>query len=185
MGAAARHWRWMAWPLVGLGTLWTGWWMAGAPLHPPDLARAAPVLAAVTAATLLLALRGGARWAGPVAAVVLLAGLHAAPLTGPHRMLGAALLAAAVGAALVRVGKGAGSHPALAALPLAGALAALAAMPVVARGTAADFAVAAAPLVALALGAPIGARLVQGGWGAAAGAVLAGGFMAGVAFLLH
>jgi hypothetical protein len=188
MGAAARRWRWLALPLAGLGALAAGWWMAGAPLWLPDLARAAPVLAGVAAATFLLVLRAGPRWAGPVAAAVLLAGLHLAPLVGPFRMLGLVLLAATTAAALVPPGKGGAAHPALGALPVAGALAALAAIPLVARGAAADVAVAAAPLAALAVGAPLGARLIGGrraSLGAVAGAVLAGGFCAGVAFLLR
>jgi hypothetical protein len=185
LGAAARRKRWLALPLAALGALGVGWWMAGAPMILPDLARAAPVLAGVAVATLVLASAGGPRWAGPVAAASLLAGLHLAPLAGPYRVLGAALLAAAAVAALVRPGKGSAAHPLLAALPLAAALAALAAIPVVARGTAADLAVAAAPVAALLVGAPMGARLAGRGWGAPAGAALAGGMAAGVAFLLR
>lgn len=188
MGAAAVRWRWLGLPLAGLGALAAGWWMAGAPLWGPDLLRAAAVLAGNAAATLVLALRAGPRWAAPVAAAALLAGLHLAPLVGPFRMLGLVLLAATAAVALVPPARGGTGHPALAALPVAGALAALAAMPLIARGTAADVAVAAAPLAALALGAPLGARLLRGrraSLGAAAGAVLAGGLLAGVAFLLH
>jgi hypothetical protein len=185
MGAAARRWRWLAVPLAVLGTFWAGWWMAGAPMILPDLARAAPVLAGVAAGTLLLALAGVPRWAGPVAAAALIAGLHLAPLAGPYRVLGAALLAAAAVAAMLPPGKGGAAHPVLGALPMAGALAALAAVPLIARGAASDVAVAAAPLAALLLGAPAGARLAGGRWGAPAGAVLAGGAAAGVAFLLR
>ena len=184
-GAAARWRAWLALPLAAAGALWAGWWMAGAPMILPDLARAAPVLAGVAIATLLLALAGGPRWAGPVAASALFAGLQLAPLAGPYRLLGGVLLAAAAIAALVRPGKGKMAHPVLMALPLAGALAALAAIPVVARGAASDFAVASAPLAALLLGAPAGARLAGRRWGAPIGAGLAGGVAACIAFLLR
>ena len=184
-GAAARWRVWLALPLAAAGALWAGWWMAGAPMVLPDLSRAAPVLAGVAIATLLLALSGGPRWAGPLAASALFAGLQLAPLAGPYRLLGGVLLAAAAMAALVRPGKGKMAHPVLTALPLAGALAALAAIPVVARGAASDFAVAAAPLAALLLGAPAGTRLAGRRWGALVGAGLAGGSMACVAFLLR
>jgi len=184
-GAAARWRAWLALPLAAAGALWAGWWMAGAPMILPDLTRAAPVLAGVAIATLLLALSGGPRWSGPVAASALFAGLQLAPLAGPYRLLGGALLAAAAIVALVRPGKGKMAHPVLTALPLAGALAALAASPVVARGAASDFAVAAAALVALLLGAPAGARVAGRKWGGVVGAGLAGGSMACVAFLLR
>jgi hypothetical protein len=184
-GAAARWRRWLALPLAAMGAVWAGWWMAGAPMVPPDLLRAAPMLAGVAIATMLFALAGGPRWAGPVAAAALFAGLCLAPITGPHRLLGGALLAAAAMAALVPPGKGRTPHAALAALPLAGALAALAAIPVMARGTAADLAVAAAPLAALLMGAPVGARFGGRHWGAPVGACLMGGLAAGVAFLLR
>lgn len=184
-GAAARWRHWLALPLAVAGAVWAGWWMAGAPMVLPDLLRAAPVLAGVAIATLLLALAGGPRWAGPVAAAALFAGLHLAPIAGPSRLLGGALLAAAALAALIRPGKGKAPHPVLAALPLAGALAALAAIPAMARGTAPDLAIAAAPLAALLLGAPAGSRLAGRKWGAPVGACVIGGFTAGVAFLLR
>jgi hypothetical protein len=184
-GAAARWRAWLALPLAAVGALWAGWWMAGAPMVLPDLTRAAPVLAGIAIATLLLALSGGPRWAGPVAASALFAGLHLAPLPGPYRLLGGVLLASVALAALVRPGKGKAAHPVLMALPLAGALAALAAIPVVARGTASDFAVAVAPIAALLLGAPAGAWLAGRKWGAPVGAGLAGGLTAFVAVLLR
>jgi hypothetical protein len=162
-----------------------GWWMAGAPMVLPDLARVAPFLAGVAMSTLVLALADGPRWAGPVAASVLFAGLHVAPLAGPYRFLAGVMLAAAAMAALVRPVRGNMAHPVLTALPLAGALAALAAIPVMARGAASDFAVAAAPLAALLLGAPAGTRLAGRRWGGPIGAGLAGGLAACVAFLLR
>jgi hypothetical protein len=77
------------------------------------------------------------------------------------------------------------THAVLTALPLAVALAALAAIPVLARGAGSDFAVAAAPLAALLIGVPAGARLAGRRWGAPIGAGLAGGLAVGVAFLLR
>jgi hypothetical protein len=184
-GLAARWRRWLALPLAAMGALWAGWWMAGAPMVLPDLARSAPVVVGVAIATLLIALAGGPRWAGPVAASALAAGLHMAPLPGPYRLLGGIVLAAAAMAALLRPRKGNIVHPVLTALPLAGALAALAAIPVMARGAASDFVVAAAPLAALLIGAPAGARLAGRMWGAPVGAGLAGGMATYVAFLLR
>jgi hypothetical protein len=184
-GAAARWRRWLALPLATTGATWAGWWMAGAPMVLPDLARVAPFLAGVAMSMLVLALADGPRWAGPVAASVLFAGLHVAPLAGPYRLLAGVVLAAAAMAALVRPGRGNMAHPVLTALPLAGALAALAAIPVMARGAASDFAVAAAPLAALLLGAPAGTRLAGRRWGAPIGAGLAGGLAVCVAFLLR
>lgn len=181
LGLAARRWRWLLLPGVVLGAFWTGWWMAGAPRVLPDLARAAWVLGGVAAATLLLALRSGPAWAPPVAAGALLAGLAGASLPGPYLVLGAALLAAACGAAAVPDGRGAGATT-LAALPVGGALAGLGVIPLLSRGAPADWAAASAPLVALLVGAPLGGRLL-GRAGAALGAILVGGSLAAVAFL--
>jgi hypothetical protein len=178
----ASRWRWAAWPLAALGALWVGWWMAGAPRVWPDLERAAPVLAGATLATLLLAARGAPRWAMPVAAAALLAGLIAAMPPGPPRLLGAVVAAASLAA--LAAGRSAGVHPALAALPVAGALAALGAVPLVARGVASDWAAAAAPFAALWLGAPLGARVGREA-GAAVGACLLGGGCAALAYLLR
>jgi hypothetical protein len=182
LGLLARRWRWLALPALVLGAVWVGWWMSGAPRVLPDLRRAAPVLAAVALATLVLAQRGGPRWAGPVAAGALLAGLAAARLPGPYVVLGAALLAAAIGASLAAP-RGAAPTD-VKALPLAGALAGLAAIPVLARGAPADWAAAAAPLLALALGAPLGARLL-GRFGAPIGAVVFGGSATASALLMR
>lgn len=179
---AARR-SWAAWPLAVSGALWVGWWMAGAPLVGPDLRRAAPVLTLVTLATLLLAAGAGSRWSAPLAGAALLAGLVAAGLPGPQPFLGAALLAAAVATALVPL-RGSPPHPALAALPVAAAIVALASVPVLARGMAADWAAAAAPFAALWIGAPVGARLAGRG-GAVVGALLAGGSAAAMAWTLR
>lgn len=165
----AARWRWLAWPFAVLGALWVGWWMAGAPRIWPDLQRAAPVLAGAAAATLLILARGGPRWAMPIAAAALLAGFVAAAPPGPPMLLAAVVFAASL-AALVRA-RG-GVHPALAALPVAGGLAALGALPLIARGAPADWAAAAAPLAALWIGAPVGGRLSRR-FGAPMGAILA------------
>jgi hypothetical protein len=157
--------RWLAWPVLAAGALWAGWWMGGAPRWWPDVERAAPVILGIAAASLAFARGAGPRWALPAAAAALLGGLLAAALAGPYAMLATALLAATVAAAVApRVG-----DPALAALPAAGAMAALAALPVIARGAPADWAAAAAPLAAM-----IGARFGPAASGVAAGlAVLA------------
>lgn len=160
----ARRWQWAALPGVVLGSLAAGWWMAGAPLTPADALRAWPAFLAIAAATLALALTARAPWAAPVAAAALLAGLLVVPSPGPAAILAAALLAA-TGAALPAPF----ARPA-AMLPVAGAVAALASLPVIARGGWADWAVAAAPLLALAAALLAGPR---GGLPAAALAALA------------
>jgi hypothetical protein len=155
--------RWLAWPALLAGALWAGWWMGGGPRWWPDMQRAAPAILGIAAATLLLARLPAPRWALPVAAAALLGGLLAAGLPGPHVMLAAALLAAT--AAFVIPSRG--GDPALSALPVAGALAALAALTVLARGSPADWAAAAAPLAVV-----IGARFGPLGGGAAGGLAL-------------
>ncbi|MGG5817545.1 hypothetical protein, partial [Falsiroseomonas sp. HW251] len=74
---AARRWGWASWPAAAAAALWAGWWMSGAARWLPDLWRSAPVLAGVAAGTLLLAARGGPRWAMPLASLSLLAGFAA------------------------------------------------------------------------------------------------------------
>ncbi len=171
---------WIGPALAGLGAAGVGWWMAGAPLVAPDLARAWPVLAGVAALALGLALRLAGGWRGPLAAAALLGGLVAAGLPGPQPVLGAVLLAAALGAAA----GGAAAPGVLAALPLAGGLAALAAIPVLARGAPADWAAGAAPAVALWLGGALGA-LLPGRAAAPVGAGLAGAAAVLAAWLLR
>ncbi|MGK7865725.1 hypothetical protein [Falsiroseomonas sp. E2-1-a20] len=141
----------LAWTALGLGwrapgsamavagALGAGWWMAGAPRTLPDLVQAAPVLGAV-ALYVLLALRG-AGWVPVLAAATLLVGLVLAGLPGPGPLLGAVLLVASLMARFAPAGG------ALAALPFAAALAALAAVPVLARGAPADWVAAAVPLL--------------------------------------
>jgi hypothetical protein len=109
----------------------------------------------------------------PIAAAALFGGLQASGLAGPQAMLAATLLAATAAAALVPAR---GAPPRLLALPAACGLAALAALPVVARGAPADWAAASAPVAALLVGAPAGARLLRrrGALGATIGAGLGG-----------
>ena len=146
LGLPARRWSRLAPALAALALLVAGWWMAGAPLTVADGQRAVPVLLGVAALGWVLALRATPMHA-PFAAAALLAGLWAAAMPGPQLVLGAALLAAALG------GMGAASPlGAVAAVPLAAGMAALAAVPVIARGGVADGFVAAAPVAVLWLG---------------------------------
>lgn len=184
LGMAARRWRGLELPAALLGACWVGWWMAGAPRVPADLARGWPVLGGVAAAALLLALRSAPGWAGPLATASLFAGLAAAALPGPQLVSASVLLAAALGAALAQAWRGGGATGPLSALPLAGGIAALAAIPVLARGAPADWTAAAAPLAALLLGAPAGARM-GGRLGAPIGAALVGATATLVAFLVR
>lgn len=151
--------RWIGPAIAGAGALATGWWMAGAPRTGADLATALPVLAGVTALALLL-LRRDAAWSAPAAALVLLAGLVLARLPGPGVVLGVAAAAAALGGALGAAPSGRASPAA--ALPLAGGLAALAVLPLLARGAAADWAVVAAPVLLLWAGPALGGALPVG-----------------------
>ncbi|WP_203072687.1 hypothetical protein [Falsiroseomonas ponticola] len=148
--AAARGGRFAGLATMGAGALATGWWMAGAPRTGADLAASLHVLAAVTALALLL-LRRDAAWSAPAAALVLLAALVLARLPGPGVVLGVAAAGAALGGALAGAlaGPAARRAPLLPAMPLAGGMAALAALPVLARGAAADWAAAAAPVLLL------------------------------------
>jgi hypothetical protein len=177
-GAVARR-RWLALPALLIGAAWTGWWMAGAPRTMPDLARAAPAFTGIAAAALVLAPRAVPRLAGPIAAAALLAGLVLAGPPGPFTVLGTALLAATIGAAAVP-----SAGTALAGLPVAGAVAALGAIPVLARGAPADWAVAAAPVLALTLGATLGARVLPQ-HGATLGAVFLGAIGVAIGILLR
>ena len=133
------------WAAAGLA-LAAGWWMAGAPLHGPDLARGAPTLALIAALTLLLAvgrpgLAGGlAGWRGVAAPLLVAGALALAGPPGPLAPMALVLAAAAAGAIAA-----APAGPVL--LGLAPLLAALAAMPWLMRGTPADAAPAALALL--------------------------------------
>lgn len=176
---AARPGRWTGAAGVALGVSVGAWWMVGAPLHAPDLLRAAPVLAGLLVAMSLAWSRGGGVAAMAPAWAVLAAGLWAATARGPHLALALAGLGALAGALPWR---GAIGHAAR--LPLALALAGIAAVPLVARAAPADMAAAAGPALALLAGPWVSRRLRMPGadW---LGPVLAGAPAVGLAFLLR
>jgi hypothetical protein len=178
----SRRWPRFGLPATLLGALLAGWWMAGAPLVRADMARGAAELAAVAAATVLLARASGPSWAGFAAAAALLGALLLAPMPGPQAVLAAVLVAATLGA--LAVPPRPGGSASLSALPVAGPIMALAALPVIARGAPADWAVAAAPVLTAALGIPLGARL-GGRGGAVLGALLAAAGCGIFAFLIR
>lgn len=137
-----------------LGLLAGAWWMAGAPMHPDSLLRAAPVALGLFAA-MALALRGGATTAPMAMAwLALAAGVAAARAGGPYLPGALVGLGAILGAALTGAGQGMTAR-----LPLALTLAGIAAVPVLARAAPADVAAAAAPALALLAGPVVGRRL--------------------------
>jgi hypothetical protein len=138
----------------GLPLLAAAWWMAGAPLWLPDVRAAAVPLALLAAAGLWCALRppGLAETAGIAAA---LAGGLA--LSGWAGGLMAWLALAALAVALLSAWRRAGGPAAEASS--AGLLIALAAVPVLARGEAADWLAAAAGAAALLAGGLAGRAL--------------------------
>lgn len=157
---------------TGAALLAGAWWIAGAPLHAADLSRALLVLLAVgsLAAGLLLGLRGAPE--AVVAAALLAAGVWLTRPTGPWILLAAAALAAAAGALVA----GRAWPPAARLAPALG-LCALAAGPVLGRGSAADWTAAAAPVAAVLLGPALAARLggrvgAPLGWAAVGGLAL-------------
>jgi hypothetical protein len=132
-----------------------GWWMSGAPMVAGDLRRAAPALLAIgLAAGFLAPLLSATAAASASGFAALAAGFWAAGPPGPFL----ALALAGLSAALVALLLGAGGGTAL-GLPMALALASLAALPVLARGAAADWLAAAAPLSALLLGPTVASWL--------------------------
>lgn len=137
-----------------LGLAAGAWWMAGAPLHPDTLLRAAPVGLGLLAG-MALAWRGGAT-APPMAVAwaALAAGLAVAGARGPFFACALAGLGAMLGAALAGV-----RHGMAARLPLALSLAGVAAVPVLARTAPQDIAAAAVPALALLAGPAVAARL--------------------------
>jgi len=164
--AGARRWH-VAGAVVVLAA--AAWWLAGAPLAPADLRRAAIPLLGLLLLAIGVQLRLGGPWQAAAALAFLLAGLWVAAPIGPWKLLAAAVLAAALGA--VPAGPG---WSVAARVPVAVALTALAAAPVLARGAAADWLVAAAPVAALWLG-PALANHLGGGRAQAVGWLLAGG----------
>jgi hypothetical protein len=132
---------------MAAGVALGAWWMAGAPLHPPDLLRAAPVGLALGTA-MALALRGGPGLpASLVAWVALAAGVALAGALGPYPAFALAGCGAVLGAAAFGGGAGPASR-----LPLALGMVGLAAAPLLARAAPADAAAAAAPALALLAG---------------------------------
>lgn len=141
-----------------LGAVFTGWWMAGGPLTEADLVRAAPAGLALMLLVPLLQIESAPSWRGVLAAVALVAGLLASGIPGPWVMLALILLSAAFAQQVA----GGGVMPDTARLPFAMLLAALVAGPLLARGSAADWAAALAPLAPLLLGPRLTGRLK--GW---------------------
>lgn len=130
------------------------WWMAGAPLHPPDLLRAAPQGLALAAA-MALVLRWDATLPGRAMSwVALAAALVAAAAPGPYLAYALAGLGAVAGAGVLRATPGPAGR-----LPLALGLVGVAAVPMVARAAPADAAAAAAPALALLAGPWLAVRI--------------------------
>lgn len=175
--------RWLSSPASGWAlALGAGWWMAGAPTMAADLGRAWPALLGVgLAAGLMVQRLREDGWAALAAALALAASFWAAAAPGPQLVLAAAVVAAVLGA-LLAVGR-AGTGPGAAAAAPGIALAALAAVPVLARAAPQDWAAAASPLAVLWLGPVFAARLPwrMGLW---AGWVLAGALCLAAVILL-
>lgn len=140
--------------VAGIAALGAAWWLAGGPLTAADLLRSAVPAAALLlllGATLLgLAGPGQAAWAF----ALLTLGLWLGGPPGPWL----ALALAGLGAALGGLAAGLAWSPG-AGLPVALGLAGLTAGPVLARGSAVDWTIAAAPLAALWIGPALAARL--------------------------
>ena len=155
--AVSAHHRWLR-ILAGVaGVLAGAWWMAGAPLHPDTVLRAAPE-AIMLAAVMGLAVRRRGGVAMAIAWAALAVGLAVAAARGPQLAFAFAGLGAVLGAGL---GRGLGL--AAARVPLGITLAAVAAVPVLGRAAPTDWAAAAAPALALLLGPWLGQRLPRRG----------------------
>jgi hypothetical protein len=132
---------------VVAGLLLGAWWLLGAPLHPPDLLRAAPSGLAIVAA-MALVLRAEPAFPGQaVGWAALAAGVAAAGAFGPYLAFALAGLGAVLGAGALGAMTGMPSR-----LPLALGMVGVAAVPLLARAAPADIAAAAAPALALATG---------------------------------
>ena len=142
----------LVWTVTGLGALGCGWWMAGAPLHGPDLLRAAPTAAMVAGGTILAAVLLQTAWQPVAASLALALALSLSTLRGPQDALAIVAAAAVVAAGL----GGTAPSPAM-RVPLAVMLAALAAIPPMVRGTLPDWMIAATAPLAILL-APLVAR---------------------------
>jgi hypothetical protein len=134
---------------AALALLAGAWWLAGAPLAPADLRRGAVPLLGLAVLVLAAQVPLHGPWHAGAALALLGAGLWIAAPPGPWTVLAAAAAAAALGAAAVA---GTAAWGAVPRLPVALALAALAAGPVLARGTPANWLAAAVPFAALWLG---------------------------------
>lgn len=139
----------------GAGVLLGAWWLAGAPLHPPDMLHAAPQGLALAAAMALILRRDAALPAQAMGWAALATGLAGAAAPGPYVAFALAGLGAVTGAGLL-------ATPAPASrLPLALGLVGVAAVPLMARAAAADGAAAAAPALALLAGPLLAARIAR------------------------
>lgn len=149
--AGRPAWR-LALAVLGVGV--GAWWLAGGPLHPPDMLRVAPAWAGLAAAMALAVWRAATLPAMALSWAALAAGVAAAAALGPFVGLALAGCGALAGILV------AGGRPAMAArLPLGLALAGVAAVPVMARAAPADIAAACAPAMALLAGPWVGRRL--------------------------
>lgn len=144
----------MLWGIAGIACIGTGWWMAGAPLHGPDLQRAAITMATVAVAAMVAFALMQAAWQAFAASLALAAALLISGATGPGWLLALVALAAT----LAGWAGGAAPGPAM-RLPLGMMIAALVAIPPLARGAPVDWLVAAAPPAALLLGPILARRL--------------------------
>lgn len=144
---------WVALPLLAVAAVGGGWWVAGAPLWPEDIQRAAPVWLVLALVIPVLYREGAGPWRAQMAVLALLAAIWAAATPGPWWLMALVLAAAALplvvaGTAMAEAGR----------LALAPLLATLMAGPVLARGAPADWIAAAAPLVVLLLGPRLAGR---------------------------
>jgi hypothetical protein len=144
---------WVALPLLLVAAVGGGWWVAGAPLWPEDIRRAAPVWLVLALLIPVLYREGAGPWRAQMAVVALLAAIWVAGTPGPWWLMALVLAAAALplviaGTAMAEAGR----------LALAPLLATVMAGPVLARGAPADWIAAVAPLVVLLLGPRLAGR---------------------------
>jgi hypothetical protein len=144
---------WLALLLLLVAAMGGGWWVAGAPLWPDDIARAAPVWLVLALVIPVLYREGAGPWRAQMAVLALVAAIWVAGTPGPWWLMALTLAAAALplmitGTAMAESGR----------LALAPLLAAIMAGPVLARGAPQDWVAAAAPLVVLLLGPRLAGR---------------------------
>lgn len=141
---------------IAAGLLLGAWWMTGAPLHPPDLLRAAPRGLAIAAA-MTLVLRAGPAFPGQAMGwAALAAGVAAAGASGPYLAFALAGGGAVLGAGVLGAIAGMASR-----LPLALGMVGIAGAPLLARAAPADIAAAAAPALALLAGPALAGPLAR------------------------